>query len=58
MYRGVPKTGQPEDLDGKLKVEIHHIRVWIDDVGADGRSALQKCAWPRLQVGGAEVSRR
>lgn len=41
MYRGVPKTGQPEDLDGKLKVEIHHIRVWIDDVGADGRSALQ-----------------
>ena len=28
-------------VDGKLKVEIHHIRVWIDDVGADRRLALQ-----------------
>ena len=41
MYRGVPEADQPEDYDGMLKVEIHHIRGRIDDAGPSGRAALQ-----------------
>ncbi len=41
MYRGVPEADQPEDFDGMLKVEIHHIRERIEDAGPDGKTALQ-----------------
>ncbi len=40
VYQGVPETSLPDDMDGRLRVEIHNWRKNMDEAGLDGMAAL------------------